>query len=314
MTVYEQADHIGGHSNTIAVPGPHGAQAVDMGFIVYNPETYPNLVALFDHLGVADAALRHVAGSSVRGGALVYSGTSLNGLFAQRGNRCGRGFGAAARLRPSAAEATRDAHAPANESQSLGDYLAAGGYGEAFIRDHLLPMAAAIWSTPRAHHRDPVVVFLRFCADDGPLRLSGRPSWRTVTGGSRRYVAQLTASFAHRIWLGCGVTSVRRPAGSVSIVDCRRGAASIRRVVSPALPTRRWPCWRTRPPAEQALLGAIGYGRNQAVMHRDPGLMPRRRAVWSRVGTIRWRRGSVRHLLDGTGLSASPAARRCLWP
>ncbi len=283
VTVYEQAGRIGGHSNTIDVPTPEGTQPVDMGFIVYNPETYPNLVALFDHLGVATQPSDMSLGISLRDGALEYAGgNQLTGLFAQRRNLVRPRFWAMLRdLVRFCRDATQDARSPAMENQSLGEYLAAGGYGDAFVRDHLLPMAAAIWSTPAARITDhPAAAFLRFCDNHGLLRLRSRPEWRTVTGGSRRYVARLTEPFAHRIRLNCGVKSVRRSARGVEIIDSTGGTARYDQVVIAAHSDQALAMLADPTPAEHELLGAIGYARNQAVMHRDPALMPRRRAVW----------------------------------
>jgi predicted NAD/FAD-binding protein len=276
-------------------------QPVDMGFIVYNPETYPNLVALFHHLGVASQPSEMSLGVSVRDGALEYAGTNLNGLFAQRSNLLRPRFWEMLRdLVRFYRDATRDARLPldaplsgdarlpldaplaAAEGQTLGEYLAAGGYGEAFVRDHLLPMAAAIWSTPASRMTDhPAAAFLRFCDNHGLLRLTGRPAWRTVSGGSRCYVARLTESFAHRIRLGCGVRSVRRSPGGVEIADSSGMLASYDHVVIASHADQALAMLADPSPAERNLLGAIGYGRNQAVMHRDPALMPRRRSVWS---------------------------------
>ncbi|MBS0559295.1 MAG: FAD-dependent oxidoreductase [Proteobacteria bacterium] len=284
VTVYEQATRLGGHTNTIDVTAPGGTTLpVDMGFIVFNPETYPNLVALFDHLGVATQASDMSLGLSLRGGALEYAGSDLNGLFAQRSNLLRPRFWAMLRdLVRFYREAARDARGPEDDSLSLGAYLRAGGFGEAFVRDHLLPMAAAIWSTPADRMLDhPAAAFLRFCDNHGLLRLSGRPQWRTVTGGSRRYIEKLTAPYAARIRLGCPVRSVRRSARRVEIVDGSGAAESYDHVVIAAHSDQALAMLADPSPAETALLGAIRYGHNEAVMHRDAALMPRRRAAWS---------------------------------
>lgn len=283
VTVYEQADRIGGHSNTIDVPGPDGATPVDMGFIVYNPETYPNLVALFDHLNVATQPSDMSLGVSLRDGALEYGGSNVATLFAQPTNLLRPRFWRMLRdLVRFYRDATRDARLPAIESRSLGEYLQAGGYSAAFVQDHLLPMAAAIWSTPASRMADhPAAAFLRFCDNHGLLRLRGRPAWRTVSGGSRRYVERLTAPFAHRIRRGCGVRSLHRWPNRVEVVDTAGERAAYDHVVIAAHADQALRMLADPTQAEHDLLSAIGYGRNDAVMHRDPALMPRRRAVWS---------------------------------
>lgn len=283
VTVYEQADRLGGHSNTIDVPGPDGTAPVDMGFIVYNPETYPNLVALFDRLNVATQPSDMSLGISLRGGALEYGGGNLNALFAQRGNLLRPRFWRMLRdLLAFYRAATNDARLPSSEDRSLREYLNDGGYSDAFMQDHLLPMAAAIWSTPASSMIEhPAAAFLRFCDNHGLLRLRGRPVWRTVTGGSRRYVARLTAPFAHRIRCGCGVRSLRRWPNRVEVVDSSGACLSYDHVVIAAHSDQALTMLSDPTQAEHDLLSAIRYGRNDAIMHRDPLLMPRRRAVWS---------------------------------
>src|SRR5262249_35039588 len=143
---------------------------------------------LFRHLEVPTRPSDMSFAVSLDGGGLEYAGTDLSGLFAQRRNLLRPHFWAMLRdLLRFYREAPRAAIA---ESSSLGDYLAEGGYGAAFIEDHLLPMAAAIWSTPADRVRDyPAAAFIRFCDEHGLLRLRNRPQWRTVVGGSRAYVA-----------------------------------------------------------------------------------------------------------------------------
>jgi predicted NAD/FAD-binding protein len=282
VTVYEKASRLGGHANTIAVRGPEGVTPVDMGFIVYNPETYPNLTALFDELGVPTQASDMSFGVSLRGGALEYAGTDLKGLFAQKSNLFNPRFWRMMRdLVRFYRQGTRDARDPAADLGSLGDYLAANGYGEALIRDHLLPMAAAIWSTPAGDMLDyPAAAFLRFCDNHGLLRLTGRPQWRTVIGGSCTYVERISAPFADRVRLGVGVRSVTRLADGVDVVDNQGKVAFHDHVVIAAHADQALSMLTDPTEAERATLGALRYGPNHAVMHRDPRLMPRRRAAW----------------------------------
>ena len=282
VTVYEQATRLGGHSNTIDVPAGGGGVPVDMGFIVFNPETYPNLVALFRQLGVATQPSDMSFAVSLRQGALEYAGTDLAGLFAQKRNLVSPRFWSMLRdLVRFYGEGTRAARQQASPSGSLGDYLAAGGYGDAFIRDHLLPMAAAIWSTSCDGMLDhPAAAFLRFCDNHGLLRLTGRPEWRTVTGGSRSYVERITAPFADRIRLGEGVRSVRRRPDGVEITGSSGETARYDHVVIAAHADQALAMLSDPTDAERSVLGALRYSPNDAVMHGDPALMPLRRKVW----------------------------------
>src|ERR1700679_144627 len=171
VTVYESDRRIGGHSNTVTVAGPKGPIPVDTGFIVYNEQTYPNLIALFDHLKVPTQPSDMTFAVSVADGELEYSGTSLGSLFAEKRNI----------FRPRFWSMLRDLHrfyrdaprrvADLSPSITLGEFLDAHGYGKAFQQDHLLPMAAAIWSGSAASVRDlPALHFIRFCDNHGLLK------------------------------------------------------------------------------------------------------------------------------------------------
>jgi predicted NAD/FAD-binding protein len=283
VVVYEQATRPGGHSHTVDVPGAAGTQPVDMGFIVYNEATYPTLTALFRHLGVPTQASDMSFAVSLRDGALEYAGTDLRGLFAQRRNLLNPRFWSLLRdLVRFYRDASRDALSGLPAGQTLGQYLAANRYGEPFVRDHLLPMAAAIWSTPADRMADyPAAAFLRFCKNHGLLQLTDRPRWRTVTGGSRAYVERLTAPYADRIRLDCGVRTIRREHDGVRILDTGGEEASYDHVVIAAHADQALRMLADPSEPEARLLGALRYRANPTVMHRDTRLMPRRKAVWA---------------------------------
>jgi predicted NAD/FAD-binding protein len=288
VTVYEQADRLGGHSNTVDVPGPVGPVAVDTGFIVYNEHTYPNLTALFRHLDVPTISSEMSFAVSLRDGALEYAGTDLRGLFAQPRNLLRPRFWHMLRdLLRFYREAPRDM--AALEAAGLHDpgltlraYLDARGYGKAFVQDHLLPMAAAIWSTPCGSVGDqPVATFVQFCANHGLLQIRNRPVWRTVAGGSRRYVEKLTAAYAQHVRLRCGVREVWRLPDRVLVSDACGGQARFDHVIIATHPDQALLFLGDRSAAEAALLKPFRYRVNSAVLHTDPSLMPRRRGAWS---------------------------------
>jgi hypothetical protein len=283
VTVYEQADRLGGHSNTVDVAGPTGPVVVDTGFIVYNEQTYPNLTALFRHLGVTTQASEMSFAVSLRNGALEYAGTDLRGLFAQRRNLLRPRFWRMLQdLLRFYREAPGDVAALDRAGVSLRAYLDARGYGSAFVEDHLLPMAAAIWSTPCAAVADqPAATFIRFCENHGLLQVRNRPVWRTVAGGSRAYVEKLTAPYAQNVRLGCGVHDVRRLPDRVVVSDTCGGQAQYDHVVIATHPDQAFSMLSDWSAAEAVLLGAFRYGDNTAVLHTDTSLMPRRRRVWS---------------------------------
>lgn len=275
VTVFEANPWIGGHSHTVDVAGT----PVDMGFIVYNEETYPNLTALFDHLGVATKPSRMSFSVSLDGGRLEYSG-DVAGLFAQGRNLASLRFWSMLKdLARFYHRAPRDLAGLG--TASLADYLDGIGCGAAFRDDHLYPMAAAIWSTPVQKIADyPAAPFIRFCENHGLLRLVRRPRWRTVAGGSREYVKKLTAGFADRIRVNCPVRAVRRCDRDV-FVRSPLGTERFDHVVFATHADRTLAIINDPGADETRLLGAFPYRRNHAVLHSDPTLMPKRRRVWS---------------------------------
>jgi predicted NAD/FAD-binding protein len=283
ITVYEEAGRLGGHSHTVDISLPEGRVAVDTGFIVYNESTYPNLTSLFRALDVPTEESDMSFATSLDDGALEYAGTGLNGLFAQRRNFFRpRFWSMLLDLRRLYAQAVRDAVIGDPDLVSLGSWLDVNGYGQAVQRDHLLPMAAAIWSSKASAVRDyPAAAFFRFCDTHGLLRLKNRPEWRTVTGGSQRYVARITASYADRIRTLCGVTAIRRTEQGVLVRDVQGGAALFDGVVLAVSAGRALALLEDADAQEQRLLGAFGTSRNEAVLHADASLMPKRRRVWA---------------------------------
>lgn len=281
VTMFEEAARLGGHSHTVTIASSAGEIAVDTGFIVYNEPAYPNLTALFRHLGVATAASDMSFAVSLDGGGFEYAGTDLDGLFAQRRNLVSPRFWSMLNgIRRFYRDAARDVDQLGTES--LGTYLDRRGYGTAFRDDHLLPMAAAIWSAPARTLLDyPASSFIRFCENHGLLRLSGRPIWRTVEGGSQRYVAKLTAGFADRIRLGCGAAAVSRMATGVRVRDTAGQETMFDQVVFACHADHALRLLQDPGPVEGPSLAAFRYSRNRAVLHGDASLMPRRRRVWA---------------------------------
>ena len=283
VTVYEASSRIGGHSNTVDASTPSGIVPVDTGFIVYNELNYPNLTALFRLLEVPTAASEMTFAVSLDGGALEYAGTSLGTLFGQRRNVVSPRFWAMLRdLRRFYRDASKDIGALDDKRVTLGEYLGERGYGAAFQEDHLLPMAAAIWSSAPADVRGyPAAQFIRFCDNHGLLKISGRPPWRTVVGGSREYVARLTARYADRVQTGRRVQAIRREGGAVWLRDDNGATARFDHAVVTTHADQALGLLEDPSEGEKSVLGAFRYAANLAVLHSDPGLMPKRRAVWS---------------------------------
>lgn len=284
VTLFEAAARPGGHSNTVDVETPDGSVAIDTGFIVYNPPAYPNLVAMFAHLGVPTADSNMSFAVSLDGGGYEYSGTGLSGFFGQRRNVLSPGHWLMAadilRFHKEAAALCNDPGA--DHAQALGAWLCERRYSRRFIDCHILPMAAAIWSAPADEMLAyPAVAFARFFANHQLLQASGHPIWRTVRGGSRVYVEKLLADFRGRLRLATPVVALRPDDAGVTLITQDGHQERFDRVAVCCHADVAARMLDGAGGRERSVLGAFRYARNKAVLHHDAGFMPRRRAVWS---------------------------------
>lgn len=287
VTVFEAAGRIGGHTNTVTCSIAGEDIAVDTGFIVYNEQTYPNLAALFDHLGVKTGETNMSFAASLRGGSTEYSGETLAGLIAQKRNIFRPRFWSMLldlqrfyRLAPAASQPgigyTENQHA------TLGDFLERHKFGPAFIEDHLLPLSAAIWSAPPSEILNyPVEAFVRFHENHGLLKFVNRPIWRTVEGGSSSYVEKLTAGYSDTIRLNSKVCSIRRTGTGVELTEEKGNRATFDHVVLATHANQALAMLSDPSELERNLLSGFRYSRNEAWLHSDPTLMPKRKKVWA---------------------------------
>jgi predicted NAD/FAD-binding protein len=292
ITVFEAEPRLGGHTNTVSLELDDREIAVDTGFIVYNEPTYPLLTRLFAHLGVPTEASCMSFSASIADGAVEYAGSSWGALFAQRRNL----------LRPSFLRMLADIerfnrlgwrHLQGGgcPGLTLGAFLARHGFGKGLVEWYLLPMAAAIWSAPVAEMLEyPADSFLAFFANHGLLSVNGHHAWRTVTGGSRRYAERMVGEFRPRVRLGTPITGVRRWPWGVELRDARGELYRFDQVVLACHADQSLAMLEDASEAERAILGAFRYQPNRAVLHRDPTLMPRRRAVWASWNYLAQRR------------------------
>jgi predicted NAD/FAD-binding protein len=287
VTLYEAEPRLGGHTNTVDVTLDGMTYPVDTGFLVYNERTYPNLIRLFGELGVPTAKSDMSFAVSVLHGRrrIEWSGTDLNGVFAQRRNLASPRFLAMLRdiLRFNA-QATRLASGQeaADPTLSLGEFLDLHRYGAPFRQWYLLPMAAAIWSCPiETMLAYPVTTFVRFCHNHGLLQVNDRPQWFTVRGGARQYVRRIAAGL-HEVRTADPVIDVRRDAASRRvIVRSRSGSAQFDHVVMACHSDQAQRLLVDADSSERGVLGNVGYQPNRAVLHTDARLMPVLRRVWS---------------------------------
>ena len=281
ITVFESAAHIGGHTHTHDVELDGERHQIDTGFIVFNDWTYPNFIALLNELGVESQPSAMSFSVRHKQTGLEYNGTSLNSLFAQRLNV----------LRPSFHRMIRDIlrfnrRAPqildSKEQWSLGEYLAREGYSRSFIDNYLIAMGAAIWSTDPARMLSfPATFFVRFLHNHGMLSVDQRPQWRAIRGGSARYVDKLIAPFKHRIRVNTPVERLWRMPDRV-MVKARDAEAECFDYVFLACHSDQALHMLADPSElEREVIGAITYQPNEAVLHTDTSLLPRKKLAWA---------------------------------
>jgi len=282
VTVFEAGSHVGGHTHTVDVEHGGVRYAVDTGFIVFNDWTYPNFVALMQELGVAWQPSRMSFSVRCERTGLEYNGTTLNSLFAQRRNLIRPAF-----LRMVTDIMRFNRRAPAllrdsDDSLSLGEYLRREAYSRFFLDHYIVPMGAAIWSSrPADMLRFPARFFVEFFSNHGFLSVNDRPTWRVICGGSREYIKKLTAPYAARIRLGTPVASIQRQRQHV-VLRLKGGDLEHFDQVFIACHSDEALSLLSDPsPEERGILGAIKYQANDAVLHTDARLMPKRTLAWA---------------------------------
>ena len=285
VTVFEADQRVGGHANTVRASLDDGDFDVDTGFIVYNHRNYPVFTRLLAELGVATQPSDMSLAVRDERNDLEW-GTNLRRLFAQRRNAVNPAFvGMVAevlrwnRLGQRILAGSVDV----DELTPVGDVLAKANFSQRFFDWYLIPLAAAIWSAdPVTVDRFPVATFCRFLNNHGMLSLGERPAWRTVTGGSRRYVEALTAPFAGQIRTGTAVTSVERHADGIDVRTAADPAGStFDRVVLAAHSDQALPLLADADPLEKEVVGAVRYQPNVATLHTDRSMLPRNERTWA---------------------------------
>jgi predicted NAD/FAD-binding protein len=284
VVVYEAGSYAGGHTNTIRVDTADETHHVDTGFIVMNDRTYPNFTRLLDQLGVATQATN--MSFSVKGEEedFEYAGTP-RGLLCQPRNLASPRF---QRMIADLLRFNRELRrllGREETGESLQDFLARRRFSEVFIRRLIVPQVSAVWSAdPRQISSFPVRFLAEFFANHGMLGFRDRPRWSTVVGGSARYVEALTRPLHERIRLDSPVHSITRAADHVEIVAAGREAERYDQVVIAAHSDQALAMLGDPSDREHEVLGAIPYQRNEAVLHTDSTLLPRRRfarAAWN---------------------------------
>jgi uncharacterized protein len=282
VVLYEASSRLGGHADTRNILLDGIPTPVDTGFLVYNARNYPQLVCLFDHLGVTTSEARMSFAVSLGAGAYEYRG-SATGIVAQPARildpqhwhmvaeivRFGRQ--ARAWLRTG------------GKQTPIGDWLDEEGFAPAFRDRYLLPMAAAIWSASLATIIEyPAAAFLRFFDNHGLLELTRRPNWRTVIGGSQRYVASMANTMTAEIRTGSAIVAAETRSEGIWLRDCNGRVERFDQAVFASHANHTLNILGAdASDLERRLLGAFRYQSNRAFLHSDTSLMPKRRSIWA---------------------------------
>ncbi len=281
VVVYEAEARLGGHARTV-LAGKRGDQPVDTGFIVFNRVNYPHLLDLFQRLDVPVVPSNMSFAASIRGGWLEYGLRTLDSTFAQRANLARPAFLGLLRdiLRFNARALTT-----VRPGMTIRDLLAAVGTGDWFRDYYLLPMSGAIWSTPKEGILDfPADTLLRFFQNHALLQVSKQHDWFTVKGGSIQYVTRLQAALVAGgvdLRLGAPVAGVRRQDGGAFVRAQGGEWEAFDEVVFATHSDDTLRLLSDATPDERAALSLCRYQANEAVLHADPSVMPRRRRAWS---------------------------------
>jgi predicted NAD/FAD-binding protein len=291
VTLFEAGSYFGGHTHTVDVtlPSPQGmlTHGVDTGFLVFNERTYPGLIGLFAELQVQTSAsdmsfsVQTPRASGQR--AMEWSGSNLNTVFAQRSNLLSPTFLGMLRdvLRfNTLANALADRGEDHALMQPLGEFLETHKFGSAFRHWYLLPMLGCIWSCPTDQMLQfPVATMVRFCHNHGLIQVVNRPQWFTVTGGAKHYVEKLLQHIPHT-HLETPVERIERNDIGVRVFTAS-GSADFDGVVLACHADQALSLLAQPTPQEQALLGAIRYHPNKAVLHTDTSVMPKKKLAWA---------------------------------
>jgi len=281
IVVYEAAARLGGHTNTVAVEAEDGTHQVDTGFIVFNDRNYPEFEALLEEIGVASQP-SHMSFSVADGrGGFEYSGTP-RGLFARPAHLLSPTFLGMLREWRRFNREARSLIGMNGTAPSLGHWLEQQGFSQHFIDRLIVPQASAVWSAdPEQMWSFPASFMAEFFENHGMYSLRDRPRWRTVRGGSNAYVEAISAPWSERVRLRAPVRRIERLPGRVRIEADGCESEQFDRVVIAAHSDQALAMLADPSPAEREVLGAIPYQPNEAVLHTDASLMPRRRAAWS---------------------------------
>ena len=282
--LFEKEPRLGGHTHTHAIGTSAGTLPIDTGFIVHNDRTYPNLVKLFQKLGVQRELSDMSFGVSCRATGFEYSSRGLSGFFGSNLFKIGQ-YKLFAEILRFNRESRKLLHDPSSVDIKLGDYLRSHGFGGDFARYYLSPMAASVWSTSLEEIEDfPALTLIRFFENHGFLGLTTQAQWHVVKGGSSAYIPPLTAPYKRGIQLDSRIKAVRRTPVGVQIAFEDRSPEQFDEVVFACHAPQALQLLQDAAPLERSVLGNFRTSRNQTVLHTDSRMLPVRssaRASWN---------------------------------
>lgn len=282
VTVYEANDYVGGHTNTHDIIVNDKQYAIDTGFIVFNYRTYPAFTRLLEELNVEAMPTNMSFSVKHEQTGLEYNGNTVNSMFAQRSNLFRPSF---LRMVKDILRFNREAVETLEHEDAelpLGEYLQKYRYGDEFKNNYIIPMGAAIWSTEASLMQDfPARFFIRFFHNHGLLTVNDRPTWHVIKGGSREYLEPLTKPFRHNIRIHTPVKNIRRFATHVEIESEKFGVEKFDAVFIATHTDEALEMLEQATNAESSVLGAISYQKNEAILHTDTSLLPKRKLAWA---------------------------------
>jgi predicted NAD/FAD-binding protein len=284
--VFESDSRLGGHTHTVMVDSERGPIPVDTGFIVHNERTYPNFCRLMEELGVSTQQSDMSFAVMEQGGGFEYSSRGLSGFFAQQRNYLSPShyllLSEIARFNREAPKLLKERDA---DGVALSEFLEAGRYATVFIDRYLVPMAGAVWSmAPDVMPGFPAATLIRFMQNHGMLGINTHPTWKVIRGGSHSYIPRLTAPFRERIAKDTAVRSIERSDLGVKLQFQDRPARQFDEVVFACHGDQILPLLAQPTETESAVLGSFTTTRNEACLHTDATLLPKRagaRASWN---------------------------------
>ena len=284
VSLYEANDYLGGHTHTKNVMIDGNSYPVNTGFIVFNDWTYPNFIKLMDQLGVQSEASDMSFSVKCEETGLEYNGTSLNGLFSQRLNLITPSF-----LRMvydiisfNKSAVTELKFGNLDETKTLGNFLIDKGYSDKFIKNYIVPMGAAIWSSSYSVMMNfPLKFFLQFFHNHGMLSINNRPEWRVISGGSQSYIEPLIKTFKDNVHLNTPIKKVIRNYNGVVVVSSDGVESDYDHIVFACHSDQALKILHSPTKEENEILSSIVYKDNQVVLHTDIRLLPSNKRAWA---------------------------------